>query len=58
MLELRDGRMSILYEKPREYQVCHHVEIVTVLSRKHKEEYIISWRCGRCEKEFVPKEDK
>lgn len=50
--------MSILYEKPREYQVCHHVEIVTVLSRKHKEEYIISWRCGRCEKEFVPKEDK
>jgi hypothetical protein len=50
--------MSILYEKPREYKVCHHVEIVTILSKVHKEEYTVSWKCARCEKEFTPKENK
>lgn len=50
--------MSTLIEKPRQYKVCRHVEVVTVLSKRLGDEYSVSWRCARCEKEFVPKEDK
>lgn len=49
--------MSTLIEKPRQYTVCHHVEIVTILSKRNSE-YMVSWRCARCKKEFVPKENK